>query len=228
MPNIQTATPDRDINPFVAEPTKDSPTFTQEPLTKADHLDPDWHWIGEGLPAAGQAELGISGIQDYVGTSAFTARADHEHDSATIWSTYGQFGTQTAVPGQTFLNGFLHNGGRDILAPASTQIFIPPTPGMWKTELQISVERDGGGAFTGECNIVYFFNNGTSNLMVWRDSMVGIPDTRTIDTFFPAFGILATDPTINIQFAIQHNDVANYFVTIDYLKITRDHGPFSI
>jgi hypothetical protein len=214
----------RDVNPYVREPAreKDSKTFEQETLTIIDHLDPDKHWIGEGLPAAGNDTALSAGYGSHIGTSPFPARADHQHDFTTYFSFYGQFASQVCVPGQTFLNGFLHAGGTNMLAPASSQVFIPPWPGNWEWHFLLQVDRTVAGNFVGECNIVAFFNNGTSNRIIWRDSMNGIPDTRIIDCWEVAFAVPSVAPTTNIQFAIQHNDPgANYLVTIHYLRMRR-------
>ena len=87
----------------------------------------------------------------------------------------------------------------------------------------MNMTRVGGGNFTGECNIVYFFNNGAAPVTVWRDSMAGIPGTRVIDTFHPSYLLITPAAGNNVQFAVQHNDVVNYQVTIDYLYFERAH-----
>lgn len=211
----------KDTNPYVREPTRtrESKTFEQEPLTVIDHLDPDKHWIGESLPAAGDDQVSTSGFDNFIGTSPFTARADHRHDYRSTFGFYGVTGPKVCPPGQTFLDNFSFAGGRDMLAPASTQVFVPPFPGNWEWDLSLRVDRVGN--FTGECYIVAFFNNGAFNRVIWADSMNTIPGFRVIDCWEHAFSVAAPDPTVNIQFAIQHNDVANYSASIQYLKMKR-------
>lgn len=54
------------------------------PLTVRDHLDPDKHWIGEGLGVPTQTEIAATvGALSSPGDSPFVARADHIHKLGT-------------------------------------------------------------------------------------------------------------------------------------------------
>ena len=195
-----------------------------EPMTDRSHIDPDKHWIGESLPAASDQDTTYSGSKTSAGTSPFPARANHSHDNRAIFGTWlGPDPAQTVGPGFTYLNGFRHYLGRNLLAPSSTQVFQIPETGIYEFLINISISRNGGGYFTGDLNLYIFYFNGVSFRGIFRTSMFDIPSYYHFFAIDHAhFGDV--QPNYNIQFRLDHSDSVAWTVAVQYVEITRMHA----
>ena len=195
------------------------PTVQEESLTTRGHIDPDKHWIGESLPSPSDAEATHAGVTSGAGVSPFPARADHSHDYSTYYGVVNGVG-MTVAPGQAFINNLTFQFGRNMLAPGSSQILIFPVEGVWEIIYSMYATRSGGGLFRGECNVVFFYNNGTFNREVYRVSLYDVPDHIAITAIDHIHFPVASSLT-NIQVAIQHNDTVNWTVITNYLECRR-------
>jgi hypothetical protein len=208
------------VNKFAR--TINSP-FNEENLTFRSHIDPDKHWIGEALPAGSDAETTASGIDSSAGHSPFPARADHSHDHKTYYGVYNRAGGLAVPPGQTFISGLNFFSGRNMLAPASTQVILFPLEGVWETTVSLWITRDGGGIFTGEFNLVFWYTNGTAARTVYRTSTANIP-TELYVTGKDSAHYFTSDNTTNVQVAIQHNDSVSWTANVQYFGVERQYS----
>ena len=211
----------RDINPYVREPSRETKTFEQEPLLKVEHEDPDKHWIGETIPAPSTSEVVGAGNENFAGNSPFPARADHSHDHFNIFGAYSSAttGDKTCPPGLTFLDNLDWQAGRDLRA-VGNQVLIFPSSGVWQTGLLLGVSRSGGGVFTGEAEVRFYYTNGTFFRILWRD---GTADFVNVIFAQMTDWVHYGDPTnANVQFAYGHNDVVDHLVGVHLVHTKRD------
>lgn len=197
-------------------------TVKDENLTIRGHIDPDKHWIGETLPAASDADTTFGGTTTSAGTSPFPARANHSHANRSVFGIYHRSPPQTINPGNTYLNGFTHLNGRNLLAPGSTQLFQFPMGGVYHIHMNWYASRNGGGFFTGEMNIGASYFNGGYHRYMYRASNFDIPgDIFGFVADHAHFASVTPASDWNIQFRVDHNDVASWSFTVNFLEITR-------
>ena len=211
----------RDINPYVREPTRETKTFEQEPLLKIEHEDPDKHWIGETIPAPSTSEVVGAGNENFAGNSPFPARADHSHDHLNIYGAYSSFftGDKTCPPGLTFLDNLDYSLGRDMRA-VGNQVIVFPATGVWQSGLLVGVSRSGGGIFTGQAEVRFYYTNGTAFRVLWRTDL-SLWD-GAIFAQMTDWGHYASTVNANVQFAYAHNDVVDHLVGVHLLHVKRD------
>jgi hypothetical protein len=83
--------------------------FEEVAMTLRDHVDPDKHWMGEGLPVPSDSEVKGVGVIKTAGTSKFPARADHEHGLLLPNTQWNLGGTQEINQNSTtLLTGFTY------------------------------------------------------------------------------------------------------------------------
>jgi len=209
----------REEEPPIEDKPYASTSVADENLSTRGHIDPDKHWIGEALPSPSIGEIKPSGVATHTGYSPFVARADHAHDNKSYYGIFNGAG-MTINPGQVFINNLTFLNGRNMLAPGSQQIVLFPIEGVWETIFQMRATRDGGGLFRGECNIVFFYNNGGYGREVHRVSMYDVPSYVTF-TALDHVHYSAPSNATNIQVAIQHNDIVTWTVTTMYMEVRR-------
>lgn len=210
-------------NPFTQEIgiKPDAKSFEQQPLLRNEHEDPDLHLIGQGLPAPSTAELTYAGRLNSTGDSPFPARADHTHDVEPRWSLYYR-DNQTVGPGLTFINGWTHTGGANILAPASTQVFLFPSDGIWQVSIMGHIGGAGGANMTGQFRWQEYWFNGTYARYPWSSMTAGATTHSNLSFSWTSYYHMYTyDAAQNLQFAYLQNDIINHNIHIEFLQIIR-------
>ena len=213
-------------NPYTQDVSKakDNRTFQQSPMMRIEHEDPGLHYIGESLPKPGETEATWAGRYTSVGTSPIPARADHSHDTFLRYSVGGHLGASTittAPSGQTLIKHG-HIGGENYYAGGSQTLLLIPQEGVWFINTSLGIERSGGGTYTGEVNIVFYYLNGGFSRIVFRDSMVNIPIYKYINVSdYVHYGASSIGVNSTFEMAYQHNDSVNHIITVSQLTLTR-------
>ena len=136
-------------------------SFKEPTLTEREHIDPDKHWIGEALPAAGTTESKPSGSSTGPGTSPFPARADHTHDTKILQGAYTH-GNVTLVHSQAwYFNAWQHAVGSNFLYGGANQLFVFPSPGLWQISMLLYIVASTTFNVGQWCQWFFSFNNAT-------------------------------------------------------------------
>lgn len=195
-------------------------TFQDEALTEVSHQDPDKHWIGEALPAPSQSEVEKSGTVSGVGESPFPARADHTHDTTTIWSQMGGNNQTYVVSGSAvFYNQLIQIGGadwRDASLPAQKINF--PMLGLYHIRANVTVTRSTGNFVSGDYfSVLFAYNNATAvRTMMTIGGTLGRGATRVNVT-----DILVANTGADLQFQFINGSAVDVTIAIIALQLTR-------
>lgn len=211
------------LTPFSSDPRKEDPSGTVglvgQPLTISEHLDGDKHWIGEALPAASVQEMSSVGSSASIGTSPFPARADHGHGVDVLRGIHN-CGNVVVGAGRSYLNAWAHSSRGNLLAPASTQIFLIPLSGVWQMTAFFTTGRVAGGNYAGQVNIGVRINpiaGGFFDFYLYRNEITGLPGTQyvgvTLDMDFVTGDYF--------QYYVEHNDGSNWNMTAYWQTLTR-------
>lgn len=203
-----------------------SPNFQDEPLSEHDHLDPAKHFIGEALPAPSLAETKYAGIATSTGTSPFPARADHSHDSRTIFGVYSRTANFNVAAGaSSYINGITFSSvGDDIRVPASTQLFEFSQEGLWSIHMLFTISRQTG---TFPANIPYRmsfeYDNATTQLYIIESNL---PEARAriVDTCIDQPWILNFGTMQNVQFRYWNFDSVGHNINLTRLQFVRQNS----
>lgn len=218
----QPSNPNVRPNPFTQEVgiKEGQKAFEQQPLLRNEHEDPDLHLIGQGLPAPSNAEAQNIGRATSVGDSPFPARADHTHDLEPRYGLYSR--DMVCSPGLSFISGWLQTEGDNILAPASTQIFLFPTDGIWEIQGILNISGAGGANMTGQFELREYFFNGTYIRVPWSSKTAGATTHSSLCfSWTSKFHTYTFDSANNVQFAYLQNDVINHNLHFEYVQMTR-------
>lgn len=209
-------------NPYTQDISKsvDNKSYQQSPLLRVDHEDPGLHFIGESLPKPGDTEATWSGRETSVGTSPIPARADHSHDTFLRYGVYAESTVaQICPPGNTLL-GLDYFRGDNYLV--SGTLLSLPQEGVWNFNVTLYITRAGGGNFTGEINLVYFYLNGGFGRTVHRNGVAGIPTDYAINASdYAHYDASSIGVNATVELSYQHNDVVNHNVLLSQFTVTR-------
>jgi hypothetical protein len=210
-------------NPYTQDvsKSKDNKAFQQSPMMRVEHEDPGLHYIGETLPKPGDSEATWAGRETAVGSSPIPARADHTHDTY-LRFTISTGAAVTCPPGQTLITHSLFGGENFYDSGTSGSLLVMPQRGVWFINVSLAVNRSGGGTFTGEANIVFFYLNGTFSRIPYRNSLADIPTFYNINASdFIHYNDGSIGVNATVELAYQHSDVVNHEVSVAQLTITR-------
>jgi hypothetical protein len=211
--------PAKQLDPTESIRTITSTVFKEQYMTLREHQDTDKHYIGESLPVPADSMVRSSGGTLTAGSLPFPARADHVHDSAMVWG-YVNSGTMTVAPGSVYINNLQYAGwGRNMLA--SAQVVAFPRPGLYFVQAILIVNRQGGGNFANEVNVIFTYNNGTSNKVVYRGSTFDIPANFVLNITDYVVAQNAPSVNDNLQVAVQQNDTVSWDVAVQQLIVSR-------
>jgi hypothetical protein len=211
-------------NPYTQDiaKSKDNKAFQQSPMMRIEHEDPGLHYIGEALPKPGDSEATWAGRGTSVGFSPIVARADHTHDTFLRYSVSYSSSAVVCPPGQTLITHTLLRGENYYDSGTSGSLLVMPQRGVWFVNTSLNINRAGGGTFTGEANIVFFYVNGTFSRIPYRNSLANIPTFYNINASdFIHYNDGSIGVNATVELAYQHSDVVNHEVSVAQLTITR-------
>lgn len=203
-----------------------SDTFQHETLDEVSHSDPDKHFIGESLPSPSLAETKYAGVATATGTSPFPARADHSHDTRTVFGVFNRSPTQTIAAGAiAYINGInWNNVGDDLRFSGSTQLFEFPQEGEYSIHMLAIITRSAGTwpavAPLPAYRVSFDYDNATTSIVICESTLPGNRG-RIVDTFIDRTWILNFGTIQNVQFKYQNFDTVDHFFGITRLHITR-------
>lgn len=209
-------------NPYtqVVGKASNNKRFQQSPMLRVDHEDPGLHYIGESLPKPGNSEATWAGRETHVGISPIPARADHSHDTFLNYTACGETTAgQVCAAGQSLLAQDFLNGDNYLV---SGSLFSLPKSGIWFISTVLKVDRSGGGIFTGQINILFFYLNGAFGRGNYRVDMTNIATPHYISVQdFVYYGDTQIGVEATVEVAYQHSDSTTHVVTVGTMTIVR-------
>lgn len=196
--------------------------FEHKTLTDREHLDPDKHWIGEALPSPSSGELAASGNANSTGDSPYPARADHTHDNYRVFGHYYHNPMSISHGVARYFDGWIHYAGRNILQPASQQLFIFPQEGIWTIQGNGQITTPLALSASAWFRIRMDFDNVTYAVFTITEGIQNPAAGHTFNVMWTSLYLGPMNPTKNLQMRVENYTGQDASFSFDFLHIRRE------